>query len=366
MKKISIKKRAMSKNSKKNIKYCVYCGSEVEKNKTYCPKCGKLVVKLEPSTRIMTPTKVEKLEDSRKCSGCGSIITSTIIDQCPICDTTLENISDVKKAAIQRKPGFIFTEKKLEPEQKFLLKKDSWNLKEGMNVFGTCIYILIIMFFLLFTIISFQGDITTSDISIQQILYSQIPLLLFGVYPLWYIYNKKHSFNKLGFYSDSKKIPLGILIGILGAIVLLEINYFSDSLIYFFSDVGLEFFDVRTIIEEQNQIIRNADLIMIILLTITLCVGAFSFEIVFRGVLHNALKQKFKNNIYVILIVALAYSLVMLLFSFSIGMTSFLVNFLFFMVLGIIFELTNGNISSTIFTNIFYNIVIIILLYSYF
>ena len=124
MKKISIKNRAMSKNSKKNIKYCVYCGSDVEKNKTYCPKCGKLVVKIESSKRVMKPTIVEKLEVSRKCSGCGSIITSTIIDQCPICDTTLEKISDVKKAAIQSKPVFIFTEKKLEPEQKVLLKKD--------------------------------------------------------------------------------------------------------------------------------------------------------------------------------------------------------------------------------------------------
>ena len=360
MKKISIKNRAMSKNSKKNIKYCVYCGSDVEKNKTYCPKCGKLVVKLEPSKRVMKPTKVEKLEVSRKCSGCGSIITSTIINQCPICDTVLEKISDVKKAAIQRKPVFIFTDKKLEPEQKFLLKKDTWNLKEGINVLGTCIYILVIMFFLLYTIISFQGDLP--DISIQQILYSQIPLLLFGVYPLWYIYNKKHSLNKLGFYSDSKKILIAILIGILGTLVLLVINYFSDSLMYFFSDVGLDFFDVRSSIEAQNQVIRDTELLWIILLTIELSVVTISSEIVFRGVLHNTLKQKFKNNFYVILIVALVYSLVMMLFSFPIGMSFFLANFLSFTVLGFLYEL-NGNIFNTILANIAYNIVIIIIIF---
>lgn len=363
MKKISIKNRAiMSKNSKKNIKYCVYCGSEVEKNKTYCPKCGKLVVKIGPSKRVMKPTKVEKLEISRKCPGCGSIITSTIIDQCPICDTALEKISDVKKAVIQRKPGFIFMGKKLEPEQKFLLKKETWNLKEGINVFGTCIYILVIMFFLLYTIISFQFDLTTSDISIQQILYSLIPELLFGVYPIWYIYNKKHSFNKLGFYSDSKKIRLALLIGILGTLVLLLINYFSDSLIYFFSDVGLDFFDVRSSIEAQNQVIRDAELLWIILLTVAICIGTISSEIVFRGVLHNTLKQKFINNFYVILIVALAYSLVMLLFSFPIGISFFLANFLSFIVLGFLYEL-NGNIFNTILANIAYNIVIIIIIF---
>jgi hypothetical protein len=354
----------MSKEKKKAIKYCVYCGSDVGESKTYCPNCGKLVIKIGEGEKIPKPQTTQNLEISRKCPGCGSVITSTILDQCPICNTELEKIAEFKKAVILKKPGLIFTSKKLEPEQKFILKKDTWNLKEGINVFGTCIYVLVIVFFLLFTIISFQLDTTAS--SIQQIILSQIPQMLFGLYPIWYIYNKKHSFNKIGFYPDSKKLILGLLVGILGAIVLLMINFFSDSLIYFFSDIGLDFFNVRTSIEEQNQIIQNADLMWMILLTFTLCVGAFSSEIVFRGVLHYTLKQKFKNNFYVILIVALVYSLVMLLFSFPIGMTFFFVNFLFFMVLGIIFELTNGNISSTIFTNVLYNIVIIILIYFYF
>lgn len=351
----------MSKDNKKKINYCVYCGSNIEENKTYCPKCGKLIIKIKPGKKIPQPRTTQKLEISRKCPGCGSLVTSTILDQCPICNTELEKITEFKKATLQKKPGLIFTSKKLELEQKFILKKDTWNLKEGINVFGTCIYVLVIVFFLLFTIISFQLDTTT--ISIQEIILSQIPELLFGIYPIWYIYNKKHSFTKIGIYSDSKKILFGMLIGILGAIVLILINYFSDSLIYFFSDVGWDFFDVKSSIEEQNQIIRNADLLWIILLTITLSIGAFSSEIVFRGVLHNALKQKFKNYFYVILLVALAYSLLMLLFTFPLGMSFFLVNFLSFMVLGIIFELTNGNISTTIFTNVFYNIVIIILIF---
>jgi len=354
----------MSNENKKKINFCVYCGSNVEENETYCPKCGKLVIKIKPAKKIPQPTTIQKLEVSRTCPGCGSLITSTILDQCPICNTELEKIAEFKKAAIQKKPGLIFTNKKLELEQKFILKKETWNLKEGINVFGTCIYILVIVFFLLFTVISFQLDTTT--LTIEEIVLNQVPELLFGIYPIWYIYNKKHSFTKIGIYSNSKKILFGMLIGILGAIVLIMINYFSDSLIYFFSDIGWDIFDVRSIIEEQNQIIRNSGILWIILLTITLCIGAFSSEIVFRGVLHNALKQKFKNNFYVILLVALIYSIIMLLFSFPLGISFFLVNFLTFMVLGIIFELTNGNISATIFTNVFFNIVMIILIFLYF
>jgi len=352
----------MSKNNEKKVKYCVYCGAKVSENKTYCPNCGKLMIKIESSKTVQKTKKFQKLEISRKCPGCGSIITSTIIDQCPICDTPLEKISDFKKAVIQKKPGLIFTEKKLEPEQKFLLKKDTWNLKEGINVFGTCIYILVIIFFLLYTLIAFQADLTTEEISIEQILISQIPELLFGIYPIWYIYNKKHSFNKLGFSSDSKKILIAILIGAIGTIVLLLINYLSDSLIYFLSDVGLDFIGIKESIESQNQIIKDANLLWIILLILALCVGTISSEIVFRGVLHNTLKQKFRNNYSVILIVALIYSLVMLLFSFPIGIGFFLANLLSFTALGFLYEL-NGNIFNTIIANIAYTILVVILIY---
>ena len=352
----------MSKDNERKIKYCVYCGSNVPKDEIYCPNCGKLIIKIEPSKKIQKKAPIHKVEISRKCPSCGSIITSTILDQCPICNTELEKLSEIKKVAIQKKPGLIFTTKKLEPEQKFLLKKDTWNLKEGINVFGTCIYILIIVFFLLFTIYSFQFNSSPYDLNIQLILLGQIPELLFGLYPIWYIYNKRHSFNKLGFYSESKKIMIAILIGILGTIILLNIDLFTDSIISFISDVGLDFFNIKSSIAEQNQIIRNADLLWIILLTVSLCFGSVSSEIVFRGVLHNALKQKFKNDFYVILIIALAYSVLMLIFSFPLGLGFFLVNFLTFTVLGLLYEI-NGNIYNTIIVNICYNIVIIVLLY---
>ncbi len=350
----------MSNESKKKIKYCLYCGANVEKGKTYCPNCGKLVIKFEPGKKVLRPKPVPELQISRKCPNCGSIITSTILDQCPICNNALEKISEIKKTMVQKKPGLIFTNKKLEPEQKFVLRKDTWNLKEGLNVFGTCIYILVIVFFLLVTFISLQLD--SAPITIQQIILSQIPELVFGIYPLWYIYNKKHSFTKLGFRSDSKKIIIAILIGILGSIMLLILEFFSDALINFMADVGLDFFNVKASLEEQNLVIINSELIWIILLALVLCLTTISSEIVFRGVLHNTLKQKFNNNYIVILLVALAYSLVLLLFSFPYGVSFFLLNFLASIVLGLLYEM-NGNIYNTIMANILYSILAVILIY---
>ncbi|MFX1364224.1 MAG: type II CAAX prenyl endopeptidase Rce1 family protein [Promethearchaeota archaeon] len=352
----------MSENIEKKIKYCVYCGVEVPENKTYCPKCGKLIVKIDSKKTEQKPAMIQKMDISRKCPGCGSIITSTIIDQCPICDTPLEKISDVKKVLIQKKPGLIFTEKKLVPEEDLVLKKDVWNLKEGINVFLTSIYVLIIIYFLLYAFISFQADTTTIDVSIQQILLFQIPDLIFGVYPIWYIYNKKHHFNKLGFKLKSKKILIALILGAIGTADLLVINFFSDFFIDYLSDVGFNFLQVTESISEQNQVIKEAELLWKILFIIVVCIGTISSEIVFRGVLHNTLKQKFQSNFYVILIVALVYSFIVLIFSFQIGLILFLANFLSFVILGLLYE-WNGNILNTMIANVAFNILIIFLFY---
>ncbi len=350
----------MLKENQKKIKYCVFCGADVAENKTYCPNCGKLIIKIVPGKMISKPQSLLKEESSRKCPNCGSIITSTVLDQCPICNTELEKISEIRKAIVQKKPGLIFTNKKLEPEQKFILRKDSWNLKEGLNVFGTCIYILVIVFFLLATF-SFQFE--SAPLTIEQLLLSYIPELLFGIYPLWYIYNKKHSFTKLGFRSESKKIPLALIIGILGALMLLLLNFFSDSLIYFMSDLGLDVFNITTSIEEYNQVIRNSELLWNILLILSLCGVTISSEIVFRGILHNTLKKRFKNNYIVILIVASAYSLLMLFFTIPYGIYFFLFYFLSYILLGFIYEI-NQNIYNTMIAGLLSNIIsfIIILL----
>ena len=193
------------------------------------------------------------------------------------------------------------------------------------------------------------------------ILLSQIPELLFGIYPLWYIYSKKHSYRKLGLISESKKFLLALLIGVLGGLCLFLINYFSGYLINIISDAGLDFFEIKETIDEQNSIIQNADVLLIVFLTILLSLGSFSTEIVFRGVLHNTLKERYKNDFKVILFVALIYSVVMLLFSFPLGLVYFFVNFIIFTILGLLYEI-NKNLYNTIIASVIYNLLIIIFL----
>jgi len=357
----------MSEDNEKKVKYCVFCGASIEEGRIYCPNCGKLVVKIKPEKKqvkqhiVGAPVIREKIQITRKCSGCGSIITSSVLDQCPICNTILEKISEQKKLMIQKKPGLVFTNKKFEVEQKFILKKDTWNLKEGISIFGNCLYILIIIYFLLFTIIAFQVESTKVELTMGIILLSQIPELLFGIYPLWYIYSKKHSYKKLGLISESKKFLFALLIGVLGGLCLFLINYFSGYLIEIISDAGLDFFKIKETIDEQNSIIQNADFLLIALLTILLSLGGFSTEIVFRGVLHNTLKERFRNEFIVILFVALIYSVVMLLFSFPIGLGFFFVNFIIFTILGLLYEI-NKNLYNTIVASVIYNLLIIIFL----
>jgi membrane protease YdiL (CAAX protease family) len=263
--------------------------------------------------------------------------------------------------AIQKKPALIFTNKKLEPEQKFILKKDEWNLREGINVFSTCVYIYIISFFIIYFFLVFQGDGESIEQTIQMFVISQIPEVLIAFYPLYYIKSKKHSYAKLGFVKDSKKILTSISIGLIGAFSLVLLNLLYNSLISSLADIGLDFFDMETDIIIQNQIIRNAEFIWVFLLVVLIALGAASLEIVYRGVLHNALNRKFRNEIYTILLVALIYSVFMVLL--YPNPTYFLLNFLAFSILGIIWEVSNGNIYSTLIASILYNTLLIILIY---
>lgn len=367
----------MSEKNDNLVNYCVYCGAKIQKGKAYCPNCGKLVIEIkQPKEKITREPIVERssaLEKkgvSRKCPGCGSIITSTILDQCPICNTLLEPIPESQKIKPIR-TGFVFTKEKLEPEQRFLLKHDSWNFKEGINVFTNSILVYITVQLFLIMFIWFQlgygetDQSTVSEITIFMILISQIPGILLGIFPIWYIKANKHSFEKLGFPVKDKKVILALIIGISGAIVLVAINIFSSFINSFLYDLGLNFFDIQEYMEMENKAIQSAGLWIIILLA-ELILTSISVEIVFRGVLHNTLREKFgtKNNngkILTILIVALVYSGIYLLFSFPIGIFFVISNFLVFVFLGILYEL-NRNIYNTIIASILYDIILILLI----
>ena len=197
---------------------------------------------------------------------------------------------------------------------------------------------------------------------IIKVVISQIPEALFAAYPLWYIYSKNHSYKKLGLIPGAKKTSYAFIIGILGGLFILLINFLYGFIINFIEGQGLDFFNIVAEMEKQNASIHNADLIWIIMLIPLFTLTSFSIEIVFRGVLHNALKDRIKNEIYVILLVALIYSVIMIILSFPSGLYYFFMYFLIFVVLGILYEI-NGNLYNSIIGNIFYSLLILLIIY---
>lgn len=351
-----------------SLDYCPHCGKKIEPNKTYCPNCGKLAVRVKPSSqqKAQISRTGSKIGDdfTRKCPGCGSIITSKVLEQCPICNSILPKIPEHLMKKPQPKPGFIFTDKKLEPESKFYLKKDIWNLREGARIVEVCVSLRI----LIYLIIAFQltlFDLTSSIPAIFLIYLGILPELLYGIYPLGYIQSHKHDFKKLGFTKDKKKLVIAVIIGLVGGFGLLFLNMFSGIILDIVNEFGWGFTDIDALLEEQYQIIRNAAIGWKLLLILLIGINSMFSEILFRGVLHNTLKVKFADGLYgkfiVILIVALVYSLINLLLTFPIGLFFILLDFIAFVFLGILYEI-NENIYNTIFAYVFYNIVVLIML----
>ncbi|MHA1272935.1 MAG: CPBP family glutamic-type intramembrane protease [Promethearchaeota archaeon] len=364
----------MSNNDKKTVKYCVHCGAKIIGEQTYCPKCGKLILQLKPSREEKEVIKSHSEiiserngEIVRKCPGCGSIITSTILEQCPICDAILEKIPK-EKLQKAKTSGFIFTSKKLELEKSYEIQPGSWNIKEGLNIFANSIliYITVQLLLYMFLYIRFGNPETgVIEFNIFTIILSQIPAAIFGLFPIWYIYANNHNIEKLGFTKDYSKILLSVFIGLAGAFCLYGINILNTYINTFLAESGFSLFDIEDYIAEENKIIASADIQWLILLTILLILGSISVEIVFRGVVQNSLKDKFDDSIYGkinrIIIVALIYSIIFTVLYFPIGFVFFLMNFLGFIILGALYEI-NGNIYNTIFTGIFYNLLIILLI----
>jgi membrane protease YdiL (CAAX protease family)/predicted RNA-binding Zn-ribbon protein involved in translation (DUF1610 family) len=356
-------------NSESKIRYCVHCGAKVGENETYCPNCGKLVVKLADAKSEITPSKLKSSKITRTCPGCGSIITSPVLEQCPICNTILEKLpKDLRQETSEETPkssGVIFSNKKLIPEKTLTLKKDSWNIKEGLNVFANALLWYVVIRFLIIILVQLQNS-TTTPVNITTILLIQIPDLIFAVYPLWYIYAKKHKYSKLGFHFDRKKVIYAGILGVIGAIILIFTGVLSTYVIDFIYSIGINLADVYTPIAQEHAAIQGADLLWLTLVITVVVVGSVSTEIIYRGVLHNTLREYFQNKfisrVYVILIVASIYTAIYLLFTLGMGVYFFITNFIVFIILGIIYEV-NRNILNTIIVNVIYNITMILLIY---
>ncbi|MEJ2250130.1 MAG: zinc ribbon domain-containing protein [Candidatus Lokiarchaeota archaeon] len=356
----------MSNNNNKKYKFCPHCGAKIEASKIYCPECGKLTPK--PKEKYSEPLKSKKAY-SRKCPNCGSIINSPALKQCPICDTKLEELPEMPSQQKEKTPGLVFTDKKFVSEEKLTLKKDSWNFKEGINVFGNSILIYVTITLLLYITLNFSlsSETTTLPTNIYTILLFMVPEVFFSVYVFYYIISHNHKFEKIGLSTHKRKIFIAIGIGIVGSIGI----YFIDNSGFFvliFKDLGLEKLlniNIQSIISEQNQAISSSNPLMIVVFAILLCLSSISSEIVFRGVLHNTLKQRMGSDIVsrflVIIIVAASYSIIYLIFSFPMGLFYIISNFLIYLLLGVLYEI-NGSLYNTIFANIIYNIAIVIII----
>ncbi len=362
----------MSEENKRKIKYCVYCGADIEEGKVYCPKCGKLAIKRKPTISSQPESLPIKEEFTRKCSGCGSLISSTRIQQCPICNTVLEKVPDHLKPKPKKQSGFIFANKKLQPEHKFEIRKESWNSKEGYRVFEASIFSYLAVFMLILMILSTQMNLNTLEIdqNIFTILLETFPIIALGIYPIYYIMAKKNSFIKLGFIPDIKKIAYALMLGVLGAFGLYLINILSDHIFFLLLNAGFEnFITYHANILEFNQIVKESGF-WLLLYCLLVSLMAIATEIAYRGVLQNTLKQRFgeeiKGKLVVSLLVALVYAginiLVFLISDLYIGIFLFITDFLMFFLLGILYEL-NGNLYNTIFTQVFYNLLIILIVF---
>jgi len=181
---------------------------------------------------------------------------------------------------------------------------------------------------------------------------------------------KKNHFIKLGLHPDIKKIAIALVIGVFGTIGIYLINLLSNYAFSLLVNAGFEnFATYNANIIEINQIIRESGF-WIIIYCFLVSLMAIASEIAYRGVLHNTIKQKYgeeiKGKIIVSLLVALVYAgieiLVFLITDIYIGIFLFFSDFIFFFLLLILYEL-NGSLYNTIFTHVFYNLLIVLIIF---
>lgn len=339
----------MSEKDKPKIEYCVYCGEKIESDEVYCPNCGKLVVKMK-SGQTDGPISPEL----RKCPNCGTLIQSSVLKECPVCRTKLRKPPRPIKKESEKRAGLVFTDDKLEPEEKFVVRRENWKVKEGMAVLYTSVffYFIILSFFIFFDL----GN------NIVSILITNAAEIVIGLYPIWYIFSNRHSVKKLGLITEKKSVIIAVILGIAGGLALIVLDWFLGFIVVYLADI----FEISDEIQISIDIIKSAEFYWLALLMLIYIVAALSKELLFRGVLHNTLIERFgddlKGKTIVIIVVALAYSLLFLLFRFPLGLINVLPMVVINITLGIIYELSDRNLFSTILASILFNIIGLLML----
>ena len=160
----------------------------------------------------------------RKCPKCNSIISSKILKQCPICDTVLEELpAEISLKKEGQDSLLVFTGKKLELTNKYIIKKDQWTFKEAIAVFFNSLVFYIFSELVIVGLFYISLDPSSQNmqlsITIEVITISQIPGAFLLIYPIFYIYSKKHKISKLGLNAEKKNLSIALMFGIIGGIL---------------------------------------------------------------------------------------------------------------------------------------------------
>ncbi len=346
----------MNEKSEKAEKICNYCGAKFENQIIYCLECGKLIQNV--SSKKKEPIIKKRF---RTCKGCGSVIESVDLDQCPICYTLLDEVPKDTEISTNNELTLMFNSKGKKLE--LMVNKNRWNYKEGIKVFEFSILSYIFTYMIIMSFLMVLG-VQSIEPSFNSLVLESLPRSSLIIYPLYYIISKKHNFSKFGFNSSLKNLLLALLVGIIGAILLLLLNFGIEQVVEGFISLGSpSFLEYNNNISIYRKIMGSSIIFVIIYLLIS-NLTIIAVELAYRGVLHPSLKAKFgpniKSSFLVILISSFIYSGIETLFFFPtdvmLGLVVFLNYLTLFMVLGILYEF-KSNLFTTIFAHIMFNII---------
>ncbi|MBN1801491.1 MAG: CPBP family intramembrane metalloprotease [Candidatus Lokiarchaeota archaeon] len=334
---------------------CNYCGARFESLKIYCPECGKLIDNV-PSLKKQTLKTINK---KRICKGCGSTIESKSLEQCPICNTVLDQIPEIAENRDKKEFGLIFDSRgrKLEP----IINKKYWNYKEGIKVFELSILNYVITYILLLSVL-IVPDTQSNDPSFITLILEMLPRISLIAYPLYYIISKKHDYSKLGFDSNPKKIIIAFILGIIGSLALLFSNFGMELILNRFISVDspgfIEYFNNLSLIKA----ILGSSVIFVIIYLLISSLAIVAVELAYRGVLHRSLRARFGSTIkarsVVVILSSLIYGSIESFFFFPadlvLGVFIFINYIAMFIILGVIYEF-KSNLYTTIIAHVLFN-----------
>ncbi|MHA1733491.1 MAG: hypothetical protein ACTSU5_16200 [Promethearchaeota archaeon] len=225
----------------------------------------------------------------RKCPDCGVFVVSRVLLQCPICMGVLPEPPETSEP----EETYLLVDGKLTKETEVKLLPDEWKFKEALGLFLNCIIAFTVTLFIATSIVLFQvNKVDDQDVvSIGSLVANQVPGIVFGLVPVFYIVAHGHKFSKLGFKEHKRAWDAlaGLLLGLV-ALYLFKAGVWLNSLLV---DAGVTWlapgaFDPTFLVEAP------AWQKLAVFLTMTF--ATLGEEVVFRGVFLQGLEVKLVDS----------------------------------------------------------------------